>query len=103
MRDPATAGFTLNQTMLRIRDPKASVRFYTEVLGFTELQKLDFPEMQFSLYFLALLKEGETLPADPVERTRFVFSRETTLELTHNWGTEKHRWPKPWGWALPSW
>lgn len=88
MRDPATAGFTLNQTMLRIRDPEASVRFYTEVLGFTELQKLDFPEMQFSLYFLALLKEGETVPADPAERARFVFSRETTLELTHNWGTE---------------
>ena len=88
MRDPATAGFTLNQTMLRVRDPDASLSFYQDVLGFTFLQKLDFEEMEFSLYFLALLKDGETVPADPAERARFTFSRETTLELTHNWGTE---------------
>ncbi|WP_142848445.1 lactoylglutathione lyase [Telmatospirillum sp. J64-1] len=88
MRDPATKGYTLNQTMLRVRDPDASVRFYTEVLGMTFLQRFDFEEMKFSLYFLALLKEGETVPEDPAERSRFVFSRETTLELTHNWGTE---------------
>jgi len=88
MRDPATAGFTLNQTMLRIRDPDASVRFYTEVLGFTLLHRLDFAEAKFSLLFLALLRDDETVPDDPAERLRFVFSRETTLELTHNWGTE---------------
>ncbi len=88
MRDPATAGFTLNQTMLRIRDPAASVKFYTEVLGFTLIQQLDIPPGRFSLYFLALLKDGETVPEDPAERARFTFSRETTLELTHNWGTE---------------
>jgi lactoylglutathione lyase len=88
MRDPATAGYRLNQTMLRIRDPQASVRFYEDVLGFTLIQKLDFPEARFSLYFLALLAEGEAVPEDPAERARFTFSRETTLELTHNWGTE---------------
>lgn len=88
MRDPATAGYRLNQTMLRIRDPQASLRFYEDVLGFTLIQKLDFPEMKFSLYFLALLNEGEIVPDNPAERMRFTFSRETTLELTHNWGTE---------------
>jgi lactoylglutathione lyase len=87
-RDPATAGFTLNQTMLRVRDPQASVAFYRDVLGMTLLQKLDFPPMRFSLYFLAYLQPGETVPEDPAERGRFIFTRETTLELTHNWGTE---------------
>ena len=87
-RPDGTAGFVLNQTMLRIRDPKPSIAFYTEVLGMTLLQKLDFAEMKFSLYFLAYLAEGETIPADPVERAEFIFTRETTLELTHNWGTE---------------
>lgn len=87
-RDPATAGFTLNQTMLRVRDPAASVAFYRDVLGMTLLQKLDFPPMKFSLYFMAYLAEGEAIPDDPAERARFIFSRETTLELTHNWGTE---------------
>ncbi|ODT88054.1 lactoylglutathione lyase [Phenylobacterium sp. SCN 70-31] len=88
MRDPATAGFTLNQTMLRIRDPEASLRFYSEVLGFSLLHRLDFAEAKFSLLFLALLRDGETVPQDAAERLRFVFSRETTLELTYNWGTE---------------
>ncbi|KQN77736.1 lactoylglutathione lyase [Sphingomonas sp. Leaf62] len=87
-RPEGTEGFTLNQTMLRVRDPSASIAFYQDVLGMTLLQKLDFEEAAFSLYFLGFLRDGETVPADPKERARFVFSRETTLELTHNWGTE---------------
>ena len=47
--------------------------------------------MRFSLYFMAYLGEGETIPEDPAERARFIFTRETTLELTHNWGTESDR------------
>lgn len=88
MRDAATEGFTLNQTMLRVRDPEASLAFYRDVLGMSLLQRLDFEEMRFSLYFLAYLKDGETVPEDPAERARYIFTRETTLELTHNWGTE---------------
>lgn len=87
-RTPGTEGFALNQTMLRIRDPEPSLAFYRDVLGMTLLQQLDFVDMRFSLYFLAYLGEGETVPADPAERARFIFTRETTLELTHNWGTE---------------
>ena len=83
-----TDGFTLNQTMLRVRDPSASLAFYQDVLGMTLLQKLDFEEAAFSLYFLGYLRDGESVPTDPKARARFVFSRETTLELTHNWGTE---------------
>ncbi|TFI58512.1 lactoylglutathione lyase [Sphingomonas parva] len=88
MSDPATRDYTLNQTMLRVRDPDASIRFYAEILGMTLLQRLDFEEMRFSLFFLAFLRDGESVPDDPAERARFVFTRETTLELTHNWGTE---------------
>ncbi|PZQ63170.1 MAG: lactoylglutathione lyase [Sphingomonas taxi] len=87
-RTPGTEGFVFNQTMLRVRDPDASLAFYRDVLGMTLLQKLDFPDMRFSLYFLAYLAEGETVPEDPAARARFIFARETTLELTHNWGTE---------------
>ena len=87
-RPAGTEGFTLNQTMLRVRDPVASLAFYQQVLGMTLLQRLDFEDMRFSLYFLAFLGEGESVPDDPAERARFVFTRETTLELTHNWGTE---------------
>lgn len=87
-RPAGTEGFTLNQTMLRVRDAAASLAFYQQVLGMTLLQRLDIEDMRFSLYFLAFLGEGESVPDDPAERARFVFTRETTLELTHNWGTE---------------
>jgi len=83
-----TEGYVLNQTMLRVKDPTVSVRFYIDVLGMTLLHRLDFPEMRFSLYFLAYLAKGEAAPADLIERGRFIFTRKTTLELTHNWGTE---------------
>ncbi len=87
-RPAGTEGFTLNQTMLRVRDPAASLAFYQQVLGMTLLQRLDFEDMRFSLFFLAFLGEGESVPEDPAKRARFIFARETTLELTHNWGTE---------------
>lgn len=87
-RADGTEGFVLNQTMLRVRDPQHSVAFYRDVLGMTLLQQLDFPDMRFSLYFMAYLQPGEAIPDDPAERARFIFGRETTLELTHNWGTE---------------
>lgn len=90
--DSATQGFALNQTMLRVRDPDVSLRFYQDVMGMSLLQRLDFPEMRFSLFFLAYLRDGETIPEDPAERARFIFGRETTLELTHNWGTESDAW-----------
>ncbi|XP_027250208.1 lactoylglutathione lyase isoform X2 [Cricetulus griseus] len=77
----------MQQTMLRIKDPKKSLDFYTRVLGLTLLQKFDFPSMKFSLYFLAY-EDKNDIPKDKSERTAWTFSRKATLELTHNWGTE---------------
>lgn len=82
-------GFVFNHTMLRIKNPAVAVSFYEKVFGMTLLRKLDFPEMSFTLYFLAKLAEGETPPADEGERTQWTFSQRGVLELTHNWGTEK--------------
>ena len=49
-----TEEFVFNQTMLRIKDPKQSLEFYVNVWGLTLIKKLDFPEMDFTLYFLAI-------------------------------------------------
>ena len=89
-QSPATAGFVLNQTMMRIKDPAPSLDFYQQVLGMTLYQRVDFAEMSFSLYFLGYPSnhEGQPLPSEPAERSRFTFRQSALLELTHNWGTE---------------
>ncbi len=88
--DAATSDFLFNQTMLRIKEPTRSLDFYTRVLGMRLVRKLDFPEMKFSLYFLAYLNDEEAsqVPEDDVKRLTYTFGREAMLELTHNWGTE---------------
>ena len=40
------------QIMLRVKDPKISVPFYEKHFGFKLLQKYDFDEWKFSVYFL---------------------------------------------------
>ena len=81
-----TQGFVLNQTMLRIRDPAKSVSFYEKVLGMTLLEKFDFPDMEFSLYFMGY--PGGSIPSDASARAKWIFEQPALLELTHNYGTE---------------
>ena len=83
-----SSGFRLNHTMLRIRDPEKALSFYTHIFGMRVLRKLDFEEMQFSLYFLAKLDDDNNVPEDKGGRTVWTFSQTGILELTHNWGTE---------------
>lgn len=88
--DEATRGFRYNHTMLRIKDPGASLDFYTRVLGMRLIRRLDFQAMNFTLYFLALISEEEAnqVPTDEDARTAWTFSQPALLELTHNWGSE---------------
>ena len=83
----ASQGFVLNHSMLRVKDPAVSLDFYTRVFGMRVLRKLDFAEMQFSLYFLHRATD-DAPPNDEGERTAWTFAQRGILELTHNWGTE---------------
>lgn len=85
---PDSDGFRLNHTMLRVKDPEKALAFYSRVFGMRVMRRLDFEEMQFSLYFLARLEPDEAVPEDEGRRTVWTFSQRGLLELTHNWGTE---------------
>ncbi|CAL9727684.1 glyoxalase I [Monosporozyma unispora] len=75
-----------NHTCLRIKDPKVSVPFYEEKFGMKLLSRKDFPEMNFSLYFLTFA-DNKTIPDDSNGKPN-PFAIQGTLELTHNWGSE---------------
>ncbi|GAM82219.1 hypothetical protein ANO11243_001980 [Dothideomycetidae sp. 11243] len=79
MTDPTKYKF--NHSMLRIKDPKASLAFY-EHLGMTQIEKKSFPEAKFDLYFLAY--DGPKSAQTGKQWT----DREGIIELTHNYGTE---------------
>jgi len=76
--------YIFNHTMLRVKDPQLSLKFYRDILGMSVIQKWDFEKAQFSLYFLAY-----DTAEDALDKGKQQFSREGVLELTHNWGTEK--------------
>lgn len=63
-------------TMIRVGNLEKSVKFYTEVLGFKEVSRADYPDGKFTLVFLKSgLNAGENEPL---------------IELTYNWGVEKY-------------
>lgn len=76
--------------MLRIKDPAVTLPFYTENFGMQLVHQYDFPQWKFSLYFLERVQEGVQLPAPGTkESEEYLWSMQgTTLELTHNHGTE---------------
>lgn len=83
-----TRDFVFNQTMIRVKDPGRSLRFYQHVLGMTLIKEIPFPEMGFTLYFLGYVRDGDDLPADADGRLKYAFGKPAMLELTHNHGTE---------------
>jgi len=55
------------------------IKIYTPF--FRLLKQLDFPEMEFSLFFMGY-KELSELPKDDKERRYFALSTHSTIELT---------------------
>jgi lactoylglutathione lyase len=60
-------------TMVRVTDIDASLRFYCDALGLTELSRKDYPAGRYTLVFLAAAGDEHA-----------------QVELTHNWEAEKY-------------
>lgn len=85
--DEATKGFYLQQTMMRIKDPRKSLDFYSRVMGMRLLGAIDMPDLQFTLYFMGYCEESK-IPTDKLARQKFALTYPGTLELTYNYGTD---------------
>ena len=75
-------------TMVRISDVDASLRFYCELLGMTEIRRYDSEKGRFTNIFLAA-------PADEAEASSD--RKAPLLELTHNWDPEEYKTGRAWG------
>ena len=67
-------------TMVRVSDLDASLRFYCDHLGLSEVRRMDNEAGRFTLVFLAAAKDLHRSTAD----------RSPELELTFNWDPETY-------------
>jgi lactoylglutathione lyase len=67
-------------TMVRVTDLEKSLHFYRDLLGLTELRRIDNERGRFTLVFLAA-------PGNP----------DAQLELTHNWDPEQYTMGRAFG------
>ena len=67
-------------TMVRVRDLDASLAFYCDHLGLTEISRNESPQGRFTLIFLCAPGDEEQARA----------GRAPTVELTYNWDPEPY-------------
>ena len=66
-------------TMVRVTDIDASLRFWCDGLGLSEVSRREYPDGKFTLIFLAAEEDGE----------QFSKTRSPALELTYNWDSDE--------------
>ncbi|CCH46451.1 Lactoylglutathione lyase [Wickerhamomyces ciferrii] len=81
-----TNSYKFNHTMIRVKDPVKSLKFYREVLGMKLLSTSEHESAKFTLYFLGY-EHDDSFKENSLSREE-QSKRESVLELTHNWGTE---------------
>jgi lactoylglutathione lyase len=67
-------------TMVRVQDLDASLKFYCELFGLSEVRRIDNEKGRFTLVFLAASEDIDAARND----------KAPCLELTHNWDPEAY-------------
>lgn len=86
------SSYRFNHTMIRVKDPAISLKFYTETLGMQLVRKAEMAEAKFDLYFLSYPKKlpsGHELVSTEKSGVNPLAEGEGILELTHNYGSEE--------------
>jgi lactoylglutathione lyase len=81
-----TSSYKFNHTMIRIKDPEKSLKFYKDVLGFKLLSMREYKEAEFNLYFLGYNHDDSFVEGSLSREEQSKL--EGILELTWNYGTE---------------
>ena len=85
-----TNDFIMQQTMMRVKDPKISLDFYCNTLGMHLVHFSHFPQWKFSVYFVGYIDQN-TIPTDPNKKWEFCLRTPGCVELTHNYGSENEK------------
>jgi len=85
-----TKEFIMQQTMMRVKDPKRSLDFYCNTLGMHLIYFAHFPQWKFSVYFVAYVNKID-IPTDENEKFQFCLRTPGCIELTHNHGSENEK------------
>lgn len=83
-----TEDFIMQQTMFRVKDPKKSLDFYCNVLGFKLVSYSEFPQWKFNVYFVAPVSSA-TVQATTAGRWDHCMNTPGCIELTWNYGSEE--------------
>lgn len=67
-------------TCVRVKDLDASLKFYEEALGFSEAERLDYPEFEFTLVYLELEEGGYQL------ELTYNYDQEEAYDLGNGYG-----------------
>ncbi|WP_374600320.1 lactoylglutathione lyase [Brevundimonas sp.] len=67
-------------TMIRVTDLDASLHFYCDLLGLSEVRRMENEEGRYTLVFLAAPKDAD----------RSAMERSPEVELTFNWDPEEY-------------
>eukprot|EP00618_Florenciella_parvula_P019506 CAMPEP_0119474356 /NCGR_PEP_ID=MMETSP1344-20130328/5635_1 /TAXON_ID=236787 /ORGANISM="Florenciella parvula, Strain CCMP2471" /LENGTH=215 /DNA_ID=CAMNT_0007507623 /DNA_START=90 /DNA_END=737 /DNA_ORIENTATION=- len=86
-RDDATKDYVMQQVMVRVKDPKASLDFYCKTLGFNLIMYREFPQWEFNVYFVAPI-DPSLIPGTPEEQWAVCMNTPGCVELTWNYGSE---------------
>eukprot|EP00522_Entomoneis_paludosa_P014528 CAMPEP_0172439416 /NCGR_PEP_ID=MMETSP1065-20121228/417_1 /TAXON_ID=265537 /ORGANISM="Amphiprora paludosa, Strain CCMP125" /LENGTH=211 /DNA_ID=CAMNT_0013188097 /DNA_START=80 /DNA_END=715 /DNA_ORIENTATION=- len=87
-RPAETKDFVMQQTMLRIKNPKKSLEFYCDVLGFKLVMYREFPQWGFTVYFVAPT-DASNIPEGADAQWNYCMNLPGCIELTWNHGSEE--------------